>query len=437
MQELLTELIFTFLESVLIFFFIDQFLNCKFKGYKKIIFLSAAIIVDALFVHFCSLEPTFRSIFLIVVSFLIVQLLYKNSFFIIMFFILLINYIFVISDIIAGNILSWIYGANINFLISGTLSLFLFSKIIVFLLVLLYIQVFKEVDFNIPDRYWVYMDLIIGFFIIIMNFLMMISSTLQNESFDYSVRIAGVSMIFLLMSVLTICIFGEICLFYQKEHQRYSLDLKNKMLEQQLAFQEAATSDLKKIRHDIKNNLANISYLLNENHIEDSVKYINAITSALEATKSVIHCGNNYLDAILNYVLTICKSNNIDTKFEIDKIPKLNIDPTDLSSIFSNILSNAVEANLKLMDSKRYISLKVFCYKNYLSAIVKNPYNYAIIEADGMPKTNKEDKLYHGYGLKSVKSSVERYGGIFKYSYEGNVYTSIIMLPLTSDINEK
>ena len=100
------------------------------------------------------------------------------------------------------------------------------------------------------------------------------------------------------MSVFVIYLFGEICLFYQKERQRYSLDLKNKVLEQQLAFQETSASNIKKIRHDIKNNLANISYLLNENHIEESVKYINAITSALEATKSVIHCGNKHLDAM-------------------------------------------------------------------------------------------------------------------------------------------
>ncbi|WP_161567190.1 sensor histidine kinase [Acidilutibacter cellobiosedens] len=210
----------------------------------------------------------------------------------------------------------------------------------------------------------------------------------------------------------------------------YALKLKNKALKDQLAFQEASASELKKIRHDIKNNLANISYLLKENHIEESVGYINAITSTLESTKSIIHCGNNYLDSILNYEMTLCKNNNIDACFEIDNIPKLNIAPTDLSSIISNVLNNAVEANLKLTESERYISLKIFCYKNYLSIIVKNPYKHILIEDNGTLITNKKDKFYHGYGLKSVESSVKRYRGNFKYSYENNIFMSMIILPL-------
>lgn len=126
----------------------------------------------------------------------------------------------------------------------------------------------------------------------------------------------------------------------------------------------------------------------------------------------------------------LCKNYNIDARFVVNDILELNIEPTDLSSIFSNILNNAVEANLKLTESERYISLKVFCYKNYLTVVVKNPYRNALIESDGTITTNKKDKMYHGYGLKSVKSSVERYGGTFKYSYEKNVFTSMIMLPL-------
>lgn len=232
------------------------------------------------------------------------------------------------------------------------------------------------------------------------------------------------------MSVLIIYLFGEICLLFQKEQERYALGLKNKVLEQQLAFQETSMSELKKIRHDITNNLANIFYLLKENHIEESIQYINEITSTLEVTKSVIRCGNKYLDSILNYEIALCKRNNIDAQFEVDNIQELDIAPSDLSSIISNVLNNAVEANLRLKETERYLSLKIFCYKNYLSVIVKNPYKHTLIETNGILSTNKKDTLYHGYGLKSVKSSVSHYGGNFKYSYKDNIFTAMIMLPI-------
>jgi len=86
---------------------------------------------------------------------------------------------------------------------------------------------------------------------------------------------------------------------------------------------------------------------------------------------------------------------------------------------------------LTLNEADRYISLKMFCYKNYLSVIVKNPYNHTINEKDGLLITNKKDKSFHGYGVKSIRSSVDRYGGIFKYSYKDNVFTVMIMLPIT------
>lgn len=114
-----------------------------------------------------------------------------------------------------------------------------------------------------------------------------------------------VSIYFLLMSLLIIYLFGE--LFYQKEQQRRSLELQNKLLEQQLATDEISAYDLKQIRHDIGNNLANIAYLLKENCIEESIEYIQAISATLERSKPVIQCGSKYIDSILNYEIAVCK----------------------------------------------------------------------------------------------------------------------------------
>lgn len=409
---------------------INKLLICRFKSKRKILFLGTGILIDSLFVHFSTIEPIIvRILVFTIFSFVIIHLLFNNNCIIKIFFVFLSNYIFLVSDMIAGNLLSWIYKTDIDYLISRALALFLLSKVIAFLLVISFVQIFKKINLNISISYWIKMNFILVVFIILMDFLMAISSTLQEESSNYSMQIVKISLLFLLMSILVIYFFCEICFFYQKEQRSYTLVLKNKELEQQLAFHEASASDLKKIRHDIKSNLANISYLLKENHIKESVKYISAITSTLESTKSVIHCGNNYLDSILNYGISLCRKNKINTQFEVGNVLKLNIEPNDLSSIISNLLNNAVEANLKLTGVEKYITLKIFCYKNYLVVIIKNPYKRVLIESDGALITDKKDKNYHGYGLKIVKSSVDQYGGTFKYSYDNNVFTAKIILP--------
>lgn len=89
-----------------------------------------------------------------------------------------------------------------------------------------------------------------------------------------------------------------------------------------------------------------------------------------------------------------------------------------------------IEANLNLEKCARYISLKIFCYKNYLSIIVENPYKNKLIKDGLILKTTKADNGYHGYVLKLIKSSVEKYNGVFKYNYKNSIFTSVIMLPL-------
>ncbi|MFD1904180.1 GHKL domain-containing protein [Paenibacillus rhizoplanae] len=85
---------------------------------------------------------------------------------------------------------------------------------------------------------------------------------------------------------------------------------------------------------------------------------------------------------------------NIDVRFEIETIPELSIPPTDLSSIISNLLNNSIEANLKVLERERYVQMKMFCYKNYLTIVVENPYNHKLTPAGGLLRTSK--KRTHG-----------------------------------------
>lgn len=429
--------IFTLIESILLYWMINRLLHGRVQSVKKMILLSIAILTDTLFVQFSpSIPPIFKPVMFIVISTAIVQLLYSDSIFIKFFFVLSANYIFLICDIVTGNFLSLIYKTDVEELIFSTADpnrIFAFlSKAIAFIIFGLFIRFFKKIDLSTSKKYWLIMNLVLIIFIVLINFFMAINSTLQQDNFYYSIQIFKISICFLIMTFLVIYLFGEICLFYQKEQLKYALELKNKMLEQQIRFQETSTEDFKKIRHDIKNNLTHISYLLKENHIEDSVRYIEAITDTLNSTKSVIHCGNKYMDAIMNYGVALCKKNNVKIQFEVANIPDLEVIPTDLSSIISNILDNAVEANLRMSESERYLSLKVFCYKNYLSVIVKNPYKHTLIKSKEFLLTDKQDKIHHGYGLKSIKSSVEKYGGSFKFTTLNQVFTSIVILPIHS-----
>ena len=428
------DFVFTLIESILLYWLISSILPSKVSGIKKPVFVTLAILIDATSIYLLPNDSiTLKFIFFFIISLVLVQLLFRAKIYIKAFFILVANYIFLISDILTGNFISYITNMNIQtVLIVSDISfeLSLLTKLINLILILICIYYFSRIEFEIPPKYWIIMDIIVLLFAIILQFIMGISPVLQKESTYYSVYIFGVSFGFLIISGLIIFFFGEICFYHEKEKENYILNMRNHSLEQQLSYHESATEDIKKIRHDINKNLINISYLLKQNNITESIDYIDAITKALENTKSIINCGNDIIDAILNYKIAVCRRHNIEISIDIDHIPDLSINPMDLTAILANILDNAIEALDTVTTGERYISGKIFCYKNYLSIVIKNPYANQIIIEDNNIKTHKADKLHHGYGLASIRSSAEKNGGAFRVYTKNNIFRAVVMLPI-------
>ena len=102
----------------------------------------------------------------------------------------------------------------------------------------------------------------------------------------------------------------------------------------------------------------------------------------------------------------------------------------DIYSLFGNLIDNAVDAVLSLEESKRVISLKVREVGTMLSVNVHNYYEHKIEFEDGLPVTTKQDKAYHGYGMKSVKYICNKYGGDLSIMAADNVFNINILFPV-------
>lgn len=425
---------FSVIECILIFCLIDCSMFSRFSGVKKISVLIISILVNAIVIQYTpSFNITIKFFLYFLISLVLSQIIYKGKIFIKAFFILVANFIFLISDVIAGNISSYLIKINIKCILDVLITSFsfsIFAKLINVIFIVICIKNFKKIKFKIPQKYLIIMDVIVFLLVVTLQFIMHISPILQESSNKYSLYILCISLGLIIISGLIIYFFAEICYYHETEKENYKLSARNHLLEQQLSYHESATSDITKIRHDINNNLINISSLLTQKNINESLTYIHAITKALEGTKSIVNCGNDIIDSILNYKIVVCKQHNIDIHVDIDQVPHLSVNPIDLTAILANILDNAIEA-LELMEKKdRYISGRIFCYKNYLSIVVKNPYLNEIKVVNNSIDTHKEDKIHHGYGLTSIRTSAEKNGGSFKIYTKSNIFCAVVMLPI-------
>ena len=127
---------------------------------------------------------------------------------------------------------------------------------------------------------------------------------------------------------------------------------KNKLikLELQYNYYKSKKEDeeyVRKIYHDLKNH-----FLL----LNDSDKYPVEIMRKLRSIENYYHTGNEFLDVIISDKIKKAHAEGINIECDIDFSSGSFIEPLDISTIFGNILDNAIEATKKVKnEEKKYI----------------------------------------------------------------------------------
>ena len=217
------------------------------------------------------------------------------------------------------------------------------------------------------------------------------------------------------------------------------LDYENKLIKEKLNMQyqyynsmQKNYSKVREIYHDMNNHIMCIEKL----NSMDRKKYINEIKEKLEDVKNNFHTNNLILDIILMEKEEICKEYNINLYVDLNLKKCDFIEMTDICTIFSNLLDNAIEASKNIEDeeNKKIFIKDTIVNKFYLIKIENNKKNI-IIKKENRIITSKKDDFLHGLGLQSVRNAVEKYNGNMDINDSENVFEIIIYIPLVQISN--
>ena len=157
------------------------------------------------------------------------------------------------------------------------------------------------------------------------------------------------------------------------------------------------------------------------------------IENAITIYDSTVSTGCEPLDTLLTETSLHCNKNGIKFSCMVDGSKLSFISPSDLYSLFGNIISNALEAVSKVdSEERRLISLQVKQVGEMLLIAVENYFNGELVLENGVVTTTKADTLNHGYGLKSIDMLVKKYGGDASICTDDNVFRLRILLPVAS-----
>ena len=122
--------------------------------------------------------------------------------------------------------------------------------------------------------------------------------------------------------------------------------------------------------------------------------------------------GNQLLNILITEKSLYCEQNGINLSCMIDGVKLDFMETGDLYCLFGNLIDNALEAVKEIEEKeRRVINLMVKSKDNLLLVQEENYYNGTREFEDGLPLTTKKDKNSHGFGMRSLRMIVKKYGG--------------------------
>lgn len=200
----------------------------------------------------------------------------------------------------------------------------------------------------------------------------------------------------------------------QNQYDQYRMSQENKRL-----------IDLK--YHDLKHQL---QVLRAESDSDKRGAYLDEIEQGIKQYEAEYKTGNSVLDTILTSKGEKCLNRGITMTAVADGVLLNHIFVMDICTIFGNSLDNAIEYEVQVKNpEKRLIHVTVSQKNSFVCIVIENYFEGELTFDEQLPITTKTDKGYHGYGLRSIRYAVEKYGGYMNVVSEDKWFRLEILLP--------
>lgn len=225
---------------------------------------------------------------------------------------------------------------------------------------------------------------------------------------------------------------------FKKSSMRKELETIQLLWHQQKGQYQLSKETIELINHkchDLKHQVQAIRAVKDEKERET---YLEKIEKSVQIYSAIVRTGNEILDTILIEKSLICENSGIHINCVADGSLLAFMNPVDLYTLFGNALDNAIEAVRKLESKeKRVIDIMLYERQSFLMLQIVNPMCGEVKFEDGLPLTTKAKNGYHGYGMKSMLHTIQKYEGHLTTEVKNGCFYFNVMLPLERDSNKK
>lgn len=293
------------------------------------------------------------------------------------------------------------------------------------------IRKFKKVHINTGIYF------IIGAIAVSMVFcLNVVNFVIDYLPYDRYVIFCNVLSIAVCISIFLLVIF---VIYIKNTHEQMEELLKTEQLlkESQVNYYKQILKkevDTRKYRHDMINHLVYVQSILSKNKLKDAQKYLESMLGKFKVIQNTYYIvGNEMVETIMNYYFGMLP-NRIKIEIKGMCLVDIDMEDTDVCTVFSNLFQNAVEEILENNINDARIIVEVRKGNQYVEYSIINSMfseiNREFIGKNNLPISHKVDKKNHGIGMINVKNTVERNGGTFKWEQKEGHFIVNVVLPI-------
>lgn len=280
---------------------------------------------------------------------------------------------------------------------------------------------------------------------IISPVLLMLTINFLCISFIHDNTYISAALSYLTTGIL--CCVVIICtpLISQDRYNRGLRKINDQLSDSRNAHYEAikqSNFEIRRARHDMRNHLLVIRDLAQKSRREELLSYIDSISEQIEAAQPPYRSGNDIADAII--ADKNAKANKRGLKLSISgDLSGLMMEPSDVVTILSNLLDNAIEAvnrlyGKDLSEGEKTINLEFRKNCNFLFILERNISDKPL-SASGIISSKRSPD--HGFGIYNIRNTVRKYNGEFNINCQetGSLYRveTEVILPMSEKVNNK
>jgi len=236
------------------------------------------------------------------------------------------------------------------------------------------------------------------------------------------------------VSLMTATLFGIIN--YAKQMSELELNKRvNEIKIESLLQKQAHEHEIRAIKHDSKSHLSAVRILLESNQMKRAVHYLKKHGAEVVKITDKVYHEHDLINWLIYDLKHRAKRIGVIVHVDLQASPK-NIDDSDIITLLSNIINNAIEACDRLpKGQERVIRLSIRRNSPFLVFVCENSALMDIninTEPIGIThhfkrRTSKKE-VGHGYGLNNIQKIAKLYDGKVRTQYSAGEFKISVLL---------